>query len=203
MADVWDFGPEDATECQILGCLANHCDDDGRSCFPSIARIARMSRRSERTVIRVVAALEEGGWIEVERGAGRGQMSQYAINVAKLKGCHGVTLSGFPEKVTLTTEKGDIDDKKGDIDDKPPHPLNGRTVKEPSGNRAAPARASAKSAGGGGEFMAATWLLEELGLAAGPYDVRMVAQVISYATWKAPRRHCCRRRARPCSVAKR
>jgi len=32
-----------------------------------------------------------------------------------------------------------------------------------------------------GEFMAASWLLEELGLAAGPYDVQMLAQVIAYA----------------------
>jgi hypothetical protein len=35
--------------------------------------------------------------------------------------------------------------------------------------------------GANGEFMAAGWLLEELGLAAGSYDVQMVAQVIAYA----------------------
>ena len=35
--------------------------------------------------------------------------------------------------------------------------------------------------GANGEFLAATWLLEELGRAAGPYDIQMVAQVIAYA----------------------
>jgi hypothetical protein len=35
--------------------------------------------------------------------------------------------------------------------------------------------------GHNGEFLAANWLMEELGLAAGPYDVQMVAQVIAYA----------------------
>lgn len=35
--------------------------------------------------------------------------------------------------------------------------------------------------GNNGEFLAANWLMEELGLAAGPYDVQMVAQVIAYA----------------------
>jgi hypothetical protein len=35
--------------------------------------------------------------------------------------------------------------------------------------------------GANGEFLVATWLLEELGLAAGPYDIQMVAQVIAYA----------------------
>lgn len=37
------------------------------------------------------------------------------------------------------------------------------------------------SSGGNGEFMAAGWLLNELGLASAPYDVQIVAQVIQYA----------------------
>jgi hypothetical protein len=136
MADVWDFGPEDATECYILVCLANHCDDNGRSCFPSIARIAQMSRRSARTVVRVIAALEAGGWIAVERGVGRGVISQYTIHVAKLKRCQGVTFSEA-EKVTLAQQKVTLTTEKGDIDDNPPHPPLGVTVKEPSGNPSA------------------------------------------------------------------
>jgi nucleoid DNA-binding protein len=35
--------------------------------------------------------------------------------------------------------------------------------------------------GANGEFLAAIWLMEELGLAAGPYDIQMIAQVIAYA----------------------
>ena len=37
------------------------------------------------------------------------------------------------------------------------------------------------SAGSNGEFMAATSLFEELGIAAGPYDIQMLAQVIAFA----------------------
>jgi DNA-binding transcriptional regulator YhcF (GntR family) len=146
MADVWDFGPGDASECNVLVCLANHCDDNGRSCFPSIARIASMSRLSQRTVIRVIAALETGGWIAVDRGAGRGVMSQYRIDVSKLKRCHDVTLLEHPEKVTLTTEKVILTTQKGDIDDKPPHPLIRVTVSEPSRNQIPP---NPPQAGGG------------------------------------------------------
>lgn len=93
MADVWDFGPEDSVDCNVLVCLASHSNDDGQSCFPSIPRIAKMTRRSERTVQRAIVSLEEGGWLTVERGTGKGNPSQYAINVAKLKGCQPVTLS--------------------------------------------------------------------------------------------------------------
>jgi Helix-turn-helix domain len=115
MADVWDFGPKDATECNVLVCLANHCDDHGGSCFPSIERIAFMARRSVRQVVRVIAALEAGGWIAVQHGRGRGVLSHYAINVDKLKTCHGVTFSApekgdisTPKKVTFATKKHDI-----------------------------------------------------------------------------------------------
>jgi hypothetical protein len=171
MADVWDFGPENATDNNVLLCLANHCDDNGKSCFPSIARIAQMSRRSGRTVVRVIAALEAAGWVAVTRGTGSGVMSQYTVNVAKLKGCHGVTLSQT-ERVTLTTEKGDIDAIKGDIGDKPPHPLIGRTIKEPSGEPshaqvpAPPAKETLRPVNpdAGEEMMASVWLFEELGV---------------------------------------
>ncbi len=141
MADVWDFGPEDAAQCEVLVCLANHCDDNGKSCYPSIARIARMSRRSERTVSRVIAALEEDGWITVERGAGRGVMSRYQIELGRLKRCHGVTFSGdeaAAEKVTSVQEKVTSTTQKGDIHDNPPHPPLGRTVIEPSKNLTPP-----------------------------------------------------------------
>lgn len=140
MADVWDFGPEDAVDCNVLVCLASHSNDDGKSCFPSIPRIAKMTRRSERTVQRAIVSLEESGWLTVERGTGKGNPSHYAINVAKLKGCQPVTLSKEdgegcqprPQRVTPTTAKGDTVTPKGDTHDKPPHPLIGVTVIEPS-----------------------------------------------------------------------
>jgi hypothetical protein len=142
MADVWDYGPEDSTEVSILVCLANFADDEGMNCFPGTARIARMTRYSERTVIRVLARLDRDGWMRIlQRGAGAGHLSEYRIDVGKLnaraqeKGCHGVTLLKNRKRVTLTTRKGDTHAKKGDIDDNPPYPLFGRSVIDPSETR--------------------------------------------------------------------
>lgn len=86
-------------------------------------------------------------------------------------------------------EKGDIQTEKGDIDDIPPHPLNRRNVKEtskkpPGGSAHCP---KPQSVGAKGELLAAGWLLEELGLAGGTYDVQMLAKVIRYTARDAPR----------------
>ncbi len=78
MADVWDFGPDDPIDCAVLVCLASHSNDDGASCYPSVGRIARMTRYSERTVIRSIATLEADGWLRVVHGK-RGPLLQ--INV--------------------------------------------------------------------------------------------------------------------------
>lgn len=115
MADVWDVGPEDPVECFVLVALASHCNDNGDSCFPSITRIAQMTRRSERTVVRAIGAMEKAGWITIERGSGRGKVSKYHVNVAKLKGRQCDTL--LAERVTAATGKGDTLTEKGDSGD--------------------------------------------------------------------------------------
>jgi hypothetical protein len=168
MADVWDFGPEDPIDNSVLLRLANHCNDQGRQCFPSIGEVAKKVRRSERTVSRSITQLEADGWLTVERGRGQGKTSHYVINVAKLKTRQADT---FPEneggqprqqKATATTAKGDSGDK-------PLEPLNGVTVKEPSGEPSqappvppAPANLRPVNPETGGELLAATWLFEEL-----------------------------------------
>lgn len=131
MADVWDFGPDDPIDNSVLLRLANHCNDQGRSCFPSIAEVASKVRRSERTVSRSIAQLEIDGWITVDRGTGKGNTSQYVLNISLLKERQAVSLTKEKEgqtvqqRVTATTAKGDSDDN-------PPHPLIGITIKEPS-----------------------------------------------------------------------
>lgn len=143
MADVWDFGPEDATLTNVLVVLANSADDDGGNCFPGTALIARRTRYSERTVVRAIAELARQGWITVlQRGAGRPRggnrrekaayMSQYLIHVERLKECQPVTLSPRSEKVTPIRKKVTLTTEKGDTDDNPPHPLFGVPVRDPS-----------------------------------------------------------------------
>jgi hypothetical protein len=168
MADVWDFGPEDPIDNSVLLRLANHCNDQGRQCFPSIGEVAKKVRRSERTVSRSIAQLEADGWLTVERGRGQRKTSHYVINVAKLKTRQADT---FPEdeggqprqqKVTATATKGDSGDK-------PLEPLNGVTVKEPSGEPSqpppiSPANLRPVNPDAGEERMAAVWLFEELAI---------------------------------------
>lgn len=124
MADVWDNGPKDATECMILLALANFADDKGGNCYPGNERLAQMARCTERTVTARIKTLTEGGWIAVEsRGVGRGQTSSYRLNISRLKVEAGVTTPSekveadvtekvklTPKKVKLTTEKVEADD---------------------------------------------------------------------------------------------
>lgn len=128
VADVYDFGPPDPIDTAILVCLASFASDEGQQCFPSVARIARMTRVCERTVIRAIAQLETDGWLTVRRGCGRGHRSQYTINVEELKRRQRVTLladAATAERVTLRTVKGDFDDN-------PPAPPNRKKGQERS-----------------------------------------------------------------------
>jgi hypothetical protein len=180
MADVWDFGPDDPIDNSVLLRLANHCNDQGRQCFPSIAEVAKKVRRSERTVSRSIAQLEADGWLTVERGVGQGKTSHYVINVAMLKTRQAVTFPederGLPrqQKATATTTKGDSGDK-------PLQPLNGVTIREPSGEPSqtqpvSPASANLRSVNldAGAELMAAVWFFEELAIPSDP-GTRIVA----------------------------
>lgn len=79
----------------VLLSLADHANDCGH-CWPSIARIATMTKLSERQVKRHLQALADQNIITIDYGDGRGNTSKYTI---------------------LGTRKGDIHDQKGDADD--------------------------------------------------------------------------------------
>jgi hypothetical protein len=86
-----------------------------------------MIRRSQRTVERSVATLEKDGWIAVHRGVGRGNFSNYEINVGKFKErqavayCEEKERQRGNEKATPKTTKGDSGGS-----------VKGRTIIEPS-----------------------------------------------------------------------
>lgn len=109
----------DATEVAVLSCLASHANEDGQSCFAGVPRIAKLVRRSERTVQRTIDALEVAGWLTVRRGDGAGNLTQYEINVDMLKGCQDVTLLSKSKRVTLAQKRVTPAPKKGDIGDLP------------------------------------------------------------------------------------
>lgn len=108
-------------------CLADVCNDEGASIWPSVQTLARDSRQSERTVQRQLKAMVAMGWLEVvAEGGGCGRSTRYRINPAWIESPeswrkNGDKLSPFlaqngDTSVTLSSpQKGDIGDKKGDI----------------------------------------------------------------------------------------
>jgi hypothetical protein len=133
MADVWDFGPDDPTDNVVLLWLANRSNDQGGNCFPSRSEIATKVRHSERTVQRSLGRLEEEGWIAVKRGDGRGNFSQYQVNVERLKGRHRDSLleeKGRHDDTLRLGERETFETLKGDKSAKPPTPP---LIEEPSG----------------------------------------------------------------------
>jgi len=93
---IYEIGPTDATQCDVLLALASHCNEDGESCFPSIARLAKLTRRSERTVIRTLQALvnAEEKWIlsisqrthkSADPKAKKYGSNEYLINAKRLR----------------------------------------------------------------------------------------------------------------------
>ena len=119
MSWVWDNATVEGTALLMLLAIADHANDDG-VCWPSIGTLASKARVGERQAQRLVAALEESGAIEIERGVGRRHTSIYRIkgvthvtNSAKEKVSHVSPISQRKgdiqrEKVTSSALKGDI-----------------------------------------------------------------------------------------------
>jgi hypothetical protein len=72
----------------VLLVLADHANDDGRSIYPSVARMAWKAGLDERTVQKYLSELREEDILEVVGQAGPNQPYEYQINVARLQeGC--------------------------------------------------------------------------------------------------------------------
>lgn len=82
MALVWDHYPGTGEFLTAL-CLADHADHDGGSIFPSVARIAKKTQQSERTIQRHLAAMRASGWLQVvKNSSGKpGEATTYRIPV--------------------------------------------------------------------------------------------------------------------------
>jgi Helix-turn-helix domain len=116
MARVWDETDVDGTDLIVLLCLADHANDDG-DCWPSIPRLAKRARRSDRQVRRVLADLEERGLVVRDPRPGRSSI-YHVLPLSPLTGVSSATpvTDDTPTPVT---------------DDTPPlTPVTPRTVKE-------------------------------------------------------------------------
>lgn len=83
MSLVWDFGPNDSTQRFVLLALADRANDQGGSCYPSILELSKKCAMSQRTVIRAIDALVDGGFLQRKRHKSRS--NSYTIIVARLR----------------------------------------------------------------------------------------------------------------------
>lgn len=139
MAHVWQNGPLDGKLRYVLVALADNANDDGHA-FPSIPYLVEKTRIPERTIQRIIAALERDGWLERTLRAGRtlqsGQKTTtYQLHWTpkpKVKGCQNVTPS-LSERGARVDEKGCQSEQQGVPKSTAPL-INSLTTNEPSGN---------------------------------------------------------------------
>lgn len=69
------------TERFVLLCLADHADDIGRKCYPSVRRLVRRTGFSERAVQGALKRLRDRGYLETFPGCGESGTTLYKINL--------------------------------------------------------------------------------------------------------------------------
>ncbi len=81
MSRVWNDSEEKGNNLLLLLAIADNANDDGY-CFPGVSYLAKKTRQSKRTVVRMLSALEESGEIAIIRKRSRG--NHYMV----LSGCN-------------------------------------------------------------------------------------------------------------------
>lgn len=81
MSAVYDSELEDIYDVSVMLALANHADDEG-VCYPSIARICKLSRCKTRKAQNVIRSLSDRGYLKVEMQAGPKGANRYILTPA-------------------------------------------------------------------------------------------------------------------------
>src|SRR3990167_4651103 len=123
MTAVWDMDDGSPEERLVLLAYADHADDTGASIFPAVARVAKKTGLSERSVQRVTRRLEASGML-ISDGAGPKGTRRWRIPLP-VGGDRLSPLTHKPEGVTPVTPRGDI----------AVSPNPSLTIKEPSLSR--------------------------------------------------------------------
>ena len=84
MSGVWEVDLEHGAQGLLLA-LADHADDDGRRCYPSVPYLAWKTGYSESQVRRIMKQLRESGLIVpvANENGGRGNPVEYVIHLEK------------------------------------------------------------------------------------------------------------------------
>ena len=87
MTLVWDVFPASGSELLAMLALADWCDDQGGSLYPSMRAVAQKIRVSEKQARRIVQGFVTGGYLSVvgnHAGGAPGSTKQFRLDVAKL-----------------------------------------------------------------------------------------------------------------------
>ncbi|MES2782936.1 MAG: helix-turn-helix domain-containing protein [Pseudomonadota bacterium] len=98
MTAAWDMDIP-STEKMVLLCLCDYADENGKSCYPSIATLAKRTSKNARTVQRALRWLEKSKICDSHERAGTS--TNYTLNLDAF--VRGDKMSG----VTKTTPRGD------------------------------------------------------------------------------------------------
>jgi hypothetical protein len=157
----------------VLLAIGERADAKG-FCFPSIADVAKRTLFTREYTGKTIEALVSEGWMSREKHPKNHRCAAFRLNLTKLS-FESISCEHISNEESSCELQGDshVNSDRVSCEQslKPPHPLKGVTVKN---------RQLTPSAGANGEFMAASWLLEEMGMAGGAYDVQILAQVILY-----------------------
>jgi len=103
MSDVWEHSPASGSELLLLLAIADFCHDDGTGAWPSIQRLAKRTRQTERNTQLLIRKLSKMGELNVEPGGGRHNTNTYSIPVK------GEKISPLnPEKISPFAGNGEI-----------------------------------------------------------------------------------------------
>jgi len=86
----------------VAVCLCDCLNGQTGRCNPSLAFIMDYAGLSKRSAQDAIKALNEAGWMDVFRGDGRGNHSQYALNSDRVKGAENIPLSDGERVQELT-----------------------------------------------------------------------------------------------------
>lgn len=113
MSQVWESAQVSGSDLLVLLSLADHCNDLGE-CYPSIARLAKKCRLSERSVQYALKYLQGESLLSIQKNAGRNNTNVFTVMVQnmhrlgeeKVQDLQGAKSAPPIEKVQSTISKG-------------------------------------------------------------------------------------------------
>ena len=102
MTLVWDCFPASGSELLAMLALADWCDDNGGSLYPSMRAVGEKIRVSEKQARRIIHKFVEQGYLDVvgnATGGAPGSTKQFRLNLQKLAEISQTAPMGVPRRL--------------------------------------------------------------------------------------------------------